>query len=109
VLERVALPQPKTCDQLFGLSEGTIGHDSFRSRELTRAPFELGCNPSPASIMPALFNCSLNLPISARSSALGILPASEFLLALTITMTVMLTFPCRFHFGSGSRVVYLSL
>src|SRR5437764_8674931 len=76
---------------------------------LTRAPFELGCNPSPASIMPALLNSSLNLPISARSSALGILPASEFLLALTTTMNLILTFPSRFDLGSGSRAGQLSL
>ena len=30
---------------------------------LTRAPFELGCSPSPASITPALTSSSLNLPI----------------------------------------------
>src|SRR5688572_9160037 len=52
----------------------------------TRAPFELGCNPSPASITPAFTSSSLNFPISARSFSSGRMPASEFLSALTMTM-----------------------
>src|SRR5918996_6656514 len=58
----------------------------FCPENLTRAPFELGCNPSASSSTPAFFNSSLNLLISVRSCALGSLPASEFLLALTITI-----------------------
>src|SRR4030095_12012360 len=83
----------------------------FCPENLTRAPFELGCNPSPASITPALFNSSLNLLISARSWSLGILPASEFLLALTITMNLILLVPLR-QFGfrqSSSRAGQFSL
>ena len=38
----------------------------FAPENLTRAPFELGWRPSPASITPALTSSSLNLPISAR-------------------------------------------
>src|SRR5205823_1303333 len=53
---------------------------------LTRAPFELACRPSPASMTPAFTNSSLNLPISASSSVVGRTPASDSLLALTITM-----------------------
>src|ERR1700754_1192117 len=53
----------------------------------TRLPLLLGCRPSPASMMPAFTSSSLNLPMSANSFSLGITPASEFLLALTITMT----------------------
>ena len=53
---------------------------------LTRAPFELGCSPSPASIMPALTSSSLYLPISVRICSSGITPASESLVAFTITM-----------------------
>ena len=36
---------------------------------------------------PAFTSSSLNLPISASSFSLGITPASEFFVALTITMT----------------------
>jgi hypothetical protein len=39
----------------------------FSPENLTRAPFELGCNPSPASITPAFVSSSLNLPISVSS------------------------------------------
>src|ERR1041384_4203073 len=41
---------------------------------LTRAPLEVGCSPSPATNTPALANYSLNLPISVRSSRLGMTP-----------------------------------
>ena len=54
---------------------------------LTRAPLELGCSPSPASIMPAFTSSSLKLPISVSSFWSGITPASESSVALTITMT----------------------
>ena len=53
----------------------------------TRAPLELGCSPSPASITPALTSCSLKSPIALRSSWLGIAPASDSSVALTRTMT----------------------
>src|SRR5205823_6599961 len=56
----------------------------------TRAPLLLGCRPSPASMMPALTSSSLNLPIAASNSWLGILPASESLLAFTMIMNRML-------------------
>src|SRR5688500_13303250 len=51
-----------------------------------RAPFELGCSPSPASITPALISSSLNLPMSASSCSVGITPASDSFDALTSTM-----------------------
>src|SRR5262245_46355241 len=43
----------------------------------------------PASITPALTNSSLNLPIAVSNSVLGNLPASESLVALTITMNLI--------------------
>src|SRR5262249_10459479 len=66
----------------------------------TRAPFELGCSPSPASITPAFTSSSLNFPICVRSSWLGRMPASESLLALTITMNRIVS-PSSFWFGAG--------
>src|SRR5713226_4413891 len=59
----------------------------FFPSKRTRLPFELGFRPSPASITPALTNSSLNFPISVRICSLGITPFSEFLSALTRTMT----------------------
>jgi len=67
----------------------------FPPENLTRTPFELAWSPSPASITPAFVSSSLNLPISVSSSSLGITPASEFLLALTITMNVIFAFPYK--------------
>jgi predicted dithiol-disulfide oxidoreductase (DUF899 family) len=49
----------------------------FLPSNLTRAPLELGCSPSPASITPALVSSSLYFPIAVRSSSLGRTPASE--------------------------------
>src|SRR5207237_1099561 len=53
------------------------------SENLTRAPFEVGCSPSAASITPAFTSSSLNFPISVRIFLSGITPASESLLAFT--------------------------
>ncbi len=55
----------------------------------TRAPAEDGFRPSPARMTPALTSSSLNLPMSASSFASGIAPASDSLLALTMTITRM--------------------
>src|SRR5262245_39623669 len=52
----------------------------------TRAPFALDCSPAPSSITPALTSSSLYLAIAASISSDGSLPASESLLAFTITM-----------------------
>src|SRR5947199_274143 len=56
---------------------------------LTRAPLELACSPSPASITPAFSSWMLNFPISVRIFSSGRTPASESLLALTSTMTLI--------------------
>src|SRR5262249_9020443 len=67
----------------------------------TRAPLELGCSPSPASITPAFTSCSLNLPMSARISWLGRTPASDSLLALTITMNRIVWSPSGLVLEAG--------
>ena len=61
----------------------------FLPENATRAPRELGCRPSPASITPARTNSSLNAPIAANSSCVGITPASLSFVAFTITMNRM--------------------
>src|SRR6266436_10450205 len=66
---------------------------------LIRAPFEVGCRPSPASMTPALTISSLNLPIAVSSSVLGITPASLFLSAFTITMNRIVTLRLAFEFA----------
>src|SRR5437588_4201103 len=58
---------------------------------LIRAPFDVGCRPSPASMTPAFTISSLNLPIAVSISVLGITPASVSLLAFTITMNRIVT------------------
>src|SRR5438874_13687388 len=60
---------------------------------LTRLAFEVGCSPSPASMMPAFTSSSLNLPISVSIFVSGSAPASEFLSAGTITMTRIVLCP----------------
>src|SRR5439155_16162129 len=69
----------------------------------TRTPFELGWSPSPASNTPAFASSSLNFPISVRSCWLGITPASESLVALTMTITrmvVLLLKSSKFSYGA---------
>src|SRR6185437_11972590 len=70
---------------------------------LMRAPFELGCSPSPASITPALTSSSLNLPIAAKSSVLGSSPASVAALDLTITMMRIVESPVGPAIGARSE------
>ena len=53
---------------------------------LTRAPLLLGCRPSPASITPAFTSSSLYFCICSSSSWLGISPASDWSVALTMIM-----------------------
>src|SRR2546421_3692148 len=51
--------------------------------------------------MPAFTSSSLYFPILERSSLLGRTPASEFLSALTITMTLIVLSPVCFLPGPG--------
>src|SRR5882757_1126756 len=59
-----------------------------------RAPLLLACNPAPSTMTPALTNSSLNFAIAPSISSDGILPASESLLALTITMKRIVPLLC---------------
>src|SRR5207253_2267151 len=63
---------------------------------LMRKPLELDWSPARSRSTPAFINSSLYLPIAERSSSLGMMPASESLLAFTIIMNLMvnLSFNC---------------
>src|SRR5215471_571005 len=65
----------------------------FSPEKVTRAPFELAWSPSAASSTPAFASSSLYFPIAARSFSSGRTPASESLLALTITMNRIVLSP----------------
>src|SRR5216684_5149288 len=73
----------------------------FSPENRTRLPFELAWSPSAASSTPAFTSSSLNFPMSARSFCLGITPASESLLALTITMNRIVKSPFEFGLRAG--------
>src|SRR6266853_1729806 len=77
----------------------------FPSENLTRTPFELARSPSPAGITPAFTSSSLYFHIPERSSLLGRTPASEFLSALTITMTLIVLSPVCFYLDLGLATV----
>src|SRR5438445_3638698 len=79
--------KPATSSLVSG--DGPSGTVRLSPRKVTRAPFALVCRPSPASITPALTRSSLNLPIAANSFSLGIAPASDCCVDLTITMKRM--------------------
>src|SRR5215218_9962859 len=70
----------------------------------TRAPRELGCSPSPASMTPAFTNSSLYLPISANCSVVGITPASLSALAFTSIMNFGIVCLRLNRFGAGRPV-----
>ena len=74
------------------------------NEELAKAGIMLagdGLQPSskgarvPASMMPALANSSLYLPMSVSNFSVGRMPASESLVALTMTMKRMIVTPCN--------------
>src|SRR5882672_12890746 len=71
---------------------------------LIRAPFDVGCRPSPASMTPAFTISSLNLPIAVSISVLGITPASVSLLAFTITMNRIVTLRFDLSWAGYHRV-----
>src|SRR5439155_7874739 len=82
----------------------------FAPENLTRAPFELGWSPSPASSTPAFASSSLNFPISVSSFVSGRTPASEFLSALTSTMNRIVVSPSGFGLRGGlSRTVSIGV
>src|SRR5690348_11133290 len=67
----------------------------FAPENLRRVARMLGCNPSQLSMIPALTISSLNLPIAASSSVVGMTPASASLFALTITIKrIVASAPC---------------
>src|ERR1700686_4438628 len=59
----------------------------------TRAPLALDWSPERSTRTPAFISSSLYLAIAARSSSLGILPASLSLLAWTIIMNLTVLSP----------------
>src|SRR5215469_14705608 len=73
----------------FDSAKGPSTTVRFSPENLMRAPWELGCRPARSRSTPAFSSSSLYLPITERSSSLGILPASESLLAFTIIMNRM--------------------
>src|SRR5262245_35059567 len=58
----------------------------FPPEVLTRAPFELGCSPTPSRKTPAFAISSLYFNIAVMSSVLGMTPASVWLSALRMIM-----------------------
>src|SRR5579885_2025669 len=56
-IHRAHLPHPIAADQLFRFRERTVDHRSLLPENFTRFAFEVGCNPSPASMMPAFTSC----------------------------------------------------
>src|SRR6266566_1421916 len=71
-----------------------------------RVPLDDGCSPSPASITPAFTSSSLNFPISVSMRSSGITPASESLLALTITRNRMAISLSHLRYGSVRSALY---
>src|SRR6202790_2573388 len=86
LVPRLHLNQPEPGNEIAGHGERAVADATLLAGIFERAPFEVGCRPSPASMTPAFTISSLNLPIAVSNSVLGITPASLFLSAFTITM-----------------------
>src|SRR5262249_18693256 len=65
----------------------------FPPENLTRNPLELGRNPDRSRSTPAFISSSLYLAIADNNSSLGMTPASDSSLALTIIMNRMVFSP----------------
>src|SRR5262249_24944326 len=91
----------KPATRLCGSGNGPWVTVRFAPENLTRAPLELACSPSPASMTPALASSSLNLPISVSSFASGRTPASESLLPFTMTKNRILNLLFDFDVAVG--------
>ena len=98
--ERLALQDPVAGNQFLGLRERTvddgalgIGVAELAGGETDARALGDGCRPLPSSMTPAFTISSLNFAMAARPSSEGILPASESLVALTITMKRIVVSP----------------
>src|SRR5258707_15642698 len=69
-----------------------------------RAPLELACRPLRSSSTPAFISSSLYLPMALSSASLGMTPASDSLLALTIIMNFMI----HLSFGFVTELLILA-
>src|SRR5262249_19182198 len=79
----------------------------FPPENLMRAPLEVGCSPSPASMTPALTISSLNFPMSARIFWSGMIPASDSLFAGTMAMKRIVGSPFEgLNSRQGSRTAF---
>src|SRR2546423_13731416 len=72
----------------------------FVPEKRMRAPFEVGCSPSPASSTPAFLSSSLYRPIAARISGSGRAPDSDIAFPLTIAMNRIVVSPCGSGYGT---------
>src|ERR1700679_2717896 len=74
----------KPATSSLGFGKGPLVTVLSTPENVTRAAFDVGCNP-PSRLKsfrtPAAASSSLNLPIAASNSGLGIAPVSEVLLA----------------------------
>ena len=71
LVERAHLPDPVAGDQLLGLGERSVDDRRLVPENWTRAPLELGCRPSPASMMPAFTSSSLYFIIARQQLLAG--------------------------------------
>jgi hypothetical protein len=97
---RLHLEDPVAGDQLLGFSEGAVNHRALGAGEPDACALRARLQPVASSITPAFTISSLNFAMAERSSSEGILPASESLVALTITMNRIVVSPIGFEVGS---------
>src|ERR1700730_8274104 len=74
---------------------------------LMRKPLELGWSPARSRSTPAFISSSLYLPIAERSSSLGMMPASESLLAFPIILNLMVNLSLNYYVNENDGLTSL--
>src|SRR3954468_12112691 len=86
-VHRLDVPQPEAGDQLLRFSERSVDHRAFGTGEPDALAPRTWMQPFARLHHAAFTSCSLYLPIADRIFSSGIWPASDSLLAFTITIT----------------------
>jgi hypothetical protein len=98
VLHGVDTPEPEAGDELFGFGEGAVGDGALRAGEFDAGSLCAGTE----SLGGEQTSSSLYWPMRVSISLLGRPPASDSLVAFTMTMTLIAFLLFRFRLKSCS-------
>jgi hypothetical protein len=87
---RLRLDQPEAGDELLRFRERAVDDRGLAARELDPGALRAALEAVAASMTPLLIISSLKRPMSASSFSVGITPASDLSVALTMSMKRMM-------------------